>query len=155
MNIDEIIANFLRDAQYRVAELAVVINDKKKEGYNYEEEEWLRAQLILWMDLLYDPRADIYEGYNFLEDWTDREIQAECEYLRKLTGMGDIPWLTFAGYSPQIRQEILGDSSGGASFPFGNVGDILIYEVAGNIPVPRPFPDVGGMVGETIAEYFN
>ena len=154
MTIDEIISNFLRGAQYRIAEFTIEINEKKKEGYNYDEEQFKRAQLILFMDLLYDSRANIKDGYNFLADWTDLEIQRETEYLRKFTGMGEIPYLTFAGYSPEIRQEILGDGSG-ATFPFGNVGDMLVYLTAGNTPVTIPFPEEGGMIGETIDEYFN
>ena len=153
-DINTIVNDFLRDAQYRIAEFTIEINEKKKEGYSYDEEQFMRAQLILFMDLLYDSRADIYEGYNFLEDWTDLEIQRETEYLRKFTGMGEIPYLTFAGYSPEIRQEILGDGNG-VTFPFGNVGDMLIYQTAGIAPVTIPFPEEGGMIGETIDEYFN
>jgi hypothetical protein len=154
MTIDEIVSNFLRDAQYRVAEFTIAISDKKKEGYNYSDEDFMRAQLILWMDLLYNSRGSIYEGYNFLESWTDREIQEECEYLRKFTGMGEIPYLTFAGYSPEIRQIITGGGDG-ISFPSGNVGDILYYATQGTTPITTPFPQEGGMIGETIDEYFN
>ena len=152
--IDETINNFLRDAQYRIAELSVSIEEKRKEGYSHDDELWLRSQLILWMDMIYDPRGGIYDGYNYLESWTDREIQAECEYLRKLSGMAHMPLLTFAGYSPQIRQIITGDS-GSATFPYGNINDILVYTSAGNTPVATPFPQIGGMTTETIAEYFN
>ena len=156
MTIDEIVNNFLRDAQWRVAELGNEITALKKQGYDYEEPKWLRAQLILWMDLLYESRASIYEGYNFLGSWSDRDIQAECEYLRKLTGMAKVPIITFAGYSPEIRNEIIGGDPGdGVDFPFGNVGDILVYETQGSSPNAIPFPQVGGMEGETIFEYFS
>ena len=157
MDIDEIVSNFLGDAQYRVAELGIEINTQKKEGYNIEENTWLRAQLILWMDLLYESRSSIYEGYNYLGSWSDRDIQAECEYLRKLTGMANIPYITFAGYSPEIRNEIIGDPEGGtgAEFPYGEPDDILVYAEAGTTPVATPFPIEGGMTDETIFEYFN
>ena len=156
MEIDIIVSRFLADAQYRIAELGTEINTQKKEGYNIEENTWLRAQLILWMDLLYESRSSIYEGYNYLGSWSDRDIQAECEYLRKLTGMANIPYITFAGYSPEIRNEIIGgDPSIGVDLPYGVPDDILVYLTAGTNPVPQPFPKEGGMIGETIFEYFN
>ena len=156
MNINIIVERFLADAQYRIAELGTEINTQKKEGYNFEENTWLRSQLILWMDLLYESRNSIYEGYNYLGSWTDRDIQAECEYLRKLTGMANIPYITFAGYSPEIRNEIIGGGGGiGINFPYGVPDEILVYLEAGTSPVPQPFPSEGGMTGETIFEYFN
>ncbi len=154
MTIDEIVDRFLADAQYRVATLSIEMTDQKKEGLPITNNEWLRSQLILWMDLLYDSRHSIYDGYNFLGSWSDREIQAECEYLRKLTGMTEIPYITFAGYSPEIRNNIIG-GGGGVSFPFGNVNDILVYQTAGNTPVTQQFPEEGGMIGETVFEFFN
>lgn len=159
MTIDEIISRFLADAQYRVAEYAGEITELKKEGYTYDEQSFHRAELILWMDLLYESRMPVHDGYNLLGAWEDREIQAECEYLRKVTGMANMPYITFAGYSPYIKSEIEGGDvippGGSPTFPFGFVGDILVYENDGTSPVTRAFPEEGGMINETIQEYFS
>jgi hypothetical protein len=156
MNINQYILDFLADAQYRVAELAGEILELKNGGYGYEVEEWERAQLILWMDLLYESRDSIWDWYNYLGKWTDKEIKQECEYLRKLSGMSKIPWLTFSAYAPDVVNVILGGGTS-ANFPTGNSGDILLYDTDGLNPTPTHFPEEGGMTDEitSITEYFT
>jgi hypothetical protein len=156
-DVNTVVNDFLRDAQYRVAELAIAINEGKKKhkrrrGKNTEEKDW-RTQLLLWMDILFDSRNPIYStDYNFLFDWTDREIIAECEYLRALTGMNNIPFLTWAGYSPTVRVVVTQQVAG--NLPAGNEDDIITYDGNGN-PITIPFPKIGGMQSETISQYFS
>ena len=154
MNIDQIINNFLRDASYRIAEYSIVIDTKKKEGENYDKERHLRSVLIQAMQVFYAPKQNLKEGYNYASNWTDRQIQAEIEFLRKVTKMTKYPSLTFTGYSPLIRQEILGDS-GNATLPLGSTNDILVYSGNNNNPDPVPFPMEGGYKQESIDVYFG
>ena len=105
------------------------------------------------MDCLYESRHTIYgSAYNFLYDWTDNEIMGECEYLRALTGMNDIPYLTWAGYSPTVRTVITQLTTG--NLPVGSEDEIITYD-GNSTPITIPFPKVGGMQGETIAQYFS
>ena len=157
-DVNTVVNDFLRDAQFRVAELSIVIDNakrtkKKRRGGRTEQEQQWRAMLILWMDCLWDSRQPIHgSDYNFLFDWTDREIIEECEYLRYLTEMNEIPYLSFAGFSPEVRNKITETVAG--NLPAGNEDDIITYDGNGD-PITIPFPKVGGMVAETIAQYFN
>ena len=155
-DINEVVDRFLADAQYRIAELSIEMNQLKDDRQPYERQAKIRANLILWMDLLYESRDCIYEGYNYLGEWTDEEIQAECEYLRNISGMAEIPAFSFAGYSSTIKANIVG-ATPDAQFPFGTAGNILVYENDGSIPVTKPFPEEGGMIEEIndINLYFN
>jgi len=154
-DVNQVVNDFLRDAQYRVAELAILINKGKTESRRqnrYEQEQDWRSQLILWMDILYDSRHDFKSGYNFLYNWTDREIIEECEYLRKITGMNEIAWLSWAGYTQMIREEVTGTS--GSGLPVGTEDEHIIYDGNGNA-YATPFPTTGGMQSETITQFFS
>ena len=153
-DVNTVVNDFLRDAQYRVAQLATLVNKGKTESKRrnrYEKEDSWRAQLILWMDLLFDSKHSFKTGYNFLGDWTDREIIAECEYLRKITGMNEIAWLTFAGYSQTINQIITGVIG---TLPVGTEDEHIVYDASGN-PYATPFPVTGGMGSLTISQFFS
>lgn len=155
-DVNTVVNDFLRDAQYRVAELSGVIDDKKRKSKrrrSNEKEKDLRAQLLLWMDCLWDSRQTIHgDDYNFLHDWSDEEIIAECEYLRAISGMNEIPFLTWAGYSPSVRTVITQLLTG--NLPVGILDDHIVYDGNGD-PIATPFPKVGGMQGETIDVYFS
>jgi hypothetical protein len=152
-DLNQTVYNFLADAQYRVAELSIEMSEMKVRRSEYNEKHDLRAQLILWMDLLYESRDNLYgDAYNYLSDWTERQILAECEYLRQLSGMAAIGYITFAGYSPIIIANT--NSGSGANLPAGNENDYIRYDVNGN-PITEPFPNVAGMTTETIEQYFS
>ena len=155
-DINTIIADFLRDTQYRVAELSIEIDQARDQQLFDKGAFAIRAELILWMDLLYDARHNIREpDYNFLDSWEERDIIGECEYLRQKSSMSSIPYLTFAGYSPEIQNIIIGDpGSGGGTLPTGNPGDHIVYNAA-SVPITEPFPEIGGLQGETIDQFFN
>ncbi len=158
-DVNQIVNDFLRDSQFRVSELSIIIDASRDTAVKSLEVkqaiEW-RSELILWNDMLYESRHDIFDpDYNFLTPniWTDRDITAECEFLRQKTGMADVPYITFAGYSPEIRNTIIGED-GGTGLPTGNPGDYIEYNVSG-IPQTVPFPSIGGMTTETIQQYFS
>ena len=153
---EQTVSEFLRDGQYRIAELTIEIDQKKRDSIDWLEPALLRWELINWMNLLVDPRQDIKDGSNFLlsgsQPWTEREVIAECEYLRRKSGMNNIPWITFAGYSPVIRSE---EGSGGTGLPSGNPGDTIIYD-SSSVPRAVPFPQYTGNPNDVnIDEYFN
>jgi hypothetical protein len=153
-DLNTVINEFLRDAQYRVAELSVELDDARDQRLFDKGAFAIRAELILWMDLLFDPRQDVLDpAYNFLDGWDERDIIGECEYLRQKSGMSSIPYATFAGYSPDISNKIIGEGSG-ETLPVGSPGDHIVYNTSG-IPVADPFPTEGGMQSETIDQFFD
>ena len=161
MTVNEYISNFLRDAQYRIAELTIQIDKRRNEG----EEDPLflamkekRQSLILFMEVVYDPYTNVRDGSNFLsasEAWTDREVMKEIEYLRDYTGMALIPYAVFTGYYPTIVNNILGSggSDPGQVFQEGAYLEILRYKVSGNLEA-IPFPQYMGMGDLSINDYF-
>lgn len=155
-DLNTTIADFLRDAQYRVAELTIEMNAMKKKRDEYYSLHDLRAQLIMWMDLLYESRDSIYgDDFNYLdpEIWPEWDIISECEYLRRISGMATIGYLTFAGYSPIVRNIITG-GSGSGNLPVGAENQYIRYDANGD-PVAEDFPSIGGMETETITQYFS
>lgn len=156
-DINTTIADFLRDAQYRVSELATIIDKAKRSSSNgihkvQKEEDW-RAMLLLWMDILYEVNDQLVDDkYNYLWDWTDTEIKAECEYLRALTQMAEVPLLPFAGFSADVLNIITGKETG--NIPVGNENDYLRYDANGDL-VAEPFPSTGGHTNETITQFFS
>jgi hypothetical protein len=164
MTTAQYISDYLRDAQYRIAQLGIEIDNKRDEG----EEDPLfallrekRKALIDFMEIVYDP-YHLYQdgGYNFLAAptaWTDREIAAEVEYLRDFADMTRIPYGVFTGYYPTIVNNILGDGFGAnnsAVFPEGDYLDILRYNASGQLEA-IPFPQYTGMGNLSINDYFT
>ncbi len=151
-DLNTTIADFLRDAQYRVATLSIEMYGMKRRRKEYDRLHDLRAQIILWMDLLYESRDSIYgDDFNYLGGWTDRQIIEECQYLRKIGGMSNIAYITFAGYSPIVRSVITGVAN---VIPSGLENQYLRFDAGGNL-VAEAFPVTGGMTTESISEYFS
>lgn len=151
-NLNTTISEFLRDAQYRVSKLSIEMNAMKKRRRGYDKLHDLRAQLLLWMDLLYESRDSIYTPeFNYLGGWTERQIIGECEYLRSISGMATIAYITFAGYNPVVRNVITGIEG---NIPAGTENQYLRYDANGNL-IAEDFPSIAGMQGETITQYFN
>ena len=148
--MEEYISNFLVDAQYKVAILTIEINNKKGRDHDFKKEYLMRLELSIWISVLYEAYQDIYNGYNFLGNWTDTQIKEECEYLRAKTGITRVPYLTFASYAP----EIVVAQQQGDGVPAGSRGYLVTYN-ASNQPISAPAPVEGGMLNMTIDEYFS
>lgn len=163
MSIEESIHDFLRDAQYRVAEISITLNESDWTVNNpeYQEQFSMRMQLIQFMDSLYNARFSFIDNkYRFL-DWTDDEIQREIEYLRYWCDIGSIPYLTFTAYYPWIVNNVVGSGGSAVGVPVGSSGGISgslgQYLVFGlnNTLQPQDFPDRCGVSpGESINDYF-
>lgn len=113
MSLNQEISNFLRDSQYRFAELTVNKDAREDTGdIAIRSEISIRRQLDAFLFLLYTNRYDIItpeqgDWPNFLYDkWTDDEIITEMDYLRELSEMNLIPWLDFTASVNVIRQEV-------------------------------------------------
>lgn len=164
LNIAQYVSDFLRDAQYRVAQLTQEIDSKRDEGENdpvFMSLKDSRQSLINFMEIVYDPFTYFEDnGYNFLSAevaWSDREIVAEIEYLRSTTGMTRIPYGAFSGYYPSILNNILGDggpSSTPTGLPDGDYLEMLRYNASGQLE-SVPFPVYIGMVTLDINDYFS
>ena len=152
MDIDQVIADFLKDAQFRIAEIGVELDnlaDMSSEEYQILADH--RLQLSEFIGIIYVGQWNIIDGYNLL-DWDDYDIQQESEYLRTETGMINSPFTTFSCVYPQIVNNIVeGD---GAGLPVGDPGDFIYYNTNGE-PVTVQFPRLVGMQsGDTVQSYF-
>lgn len=169
-NLNTIVSEFLRDAQYRIGELSVEINKLDKEGsYLVEEKRKQRTQLSVWMSVLYEGRWYISDGnYNHLrmteiagleDSWTEYEIISEIEYLRYYTNMNEVPFINFTAHYPQIASSLGSGRSVGSgntlSFPAGLPGQVVLYDTQ-SIPYAESLDNYGGMYDtETIDAYFT
>lgn len=151
--MEEYISFFLVDAQYRVAELTIEINEirqRSKKKNDWKKPYLMRLELSVWISILYEAYMNIYDGYNFLSNWTETQIKEECEYLRAKTGITRIPYLSFASYAP----EIVIVEGAGTGVPTGEQGQIVTYDAARRA-VAQPAPTDGGMLNMTIDEFFE
>jgi hypothetical protein len=167
MTINEYIDNFLRDAQYRVGTLSAEIDEIGDDGsYRYEELFFKRLELTLFMDVVYEGKWYITDGYNHIQytttsgtktGWTEREVIQEIEHLRYYTEMNEVPFVTFTAHYPQIVNPIGsgGSGSGTGSLPAGQFGQIMGFNAIGE-PVAQNVDPYGGHIdGEPIAAYFS
>lgn len=162
MTIDDIIANFLRDAQGRIANIAVEIDKISDDGgYRYQELLNQRSMILDLMSILYTGDWYIESGYNHIqygaleEEWTERDLISEIEKVRYATEMNEMPFINFTGHYPQIIDLITGGSVSGDSLPTGDYLDLLIANISGQF-VPQSFSNIGGMFElESITDYFS
>ena len=168
MTIDEHIGNFLRDAQYRIAQLSVEMDKLGDDGsYQYRDMYSKRLQLSVFMSILYEGNWRIIEpGFNHiqfevsasgaLETWTEREMLAEIDYLRYYTNMNEVPYITFTGHYPLIQASSSSESGGsgsGESLPQGLYQQMIIYNLS-NVPIAVDIdPYAGPLDGESINTY--
>ena len=155
------INDFVRDAQYRIAELSVEIDENRDNGqYRMAEALLLRHELSTFVEVLWWSRHPIIDGSNFLaasEDWTDAEITREIHRLRNKGGLNPVPYISFAGYNPEIISQ--GDGSGGgcdgSCFPQGTLGQYLAYDGSGTV-IAQAWPEyVGANPQDDIFDYFE
>lgn len=159
MDVNKKVNEFLRDAQYRIAELSVDIDTSRQNDnseYEIGEAYDKRSQLLIFMDVLYESFSPIHDGYNYLASWTDKGIVSEIEYLRNVTGMNPMPYLDFAANNVSfaddstsggtgndahaIHTNIAGEIHGVSEKPNPSNTDILIIEDAANGYVKRRIP---------------
>ena len=152
--IQEHIAFFLRDAQYRFAELT----DKKNslisvESKQYKEIRSLRWQIYTFMSVVYESYYDIYEDdqSGFLNDWTDDEILAEIEYIRSISGISEAPYLEFVGLSQEIIQ--VSQTGGSANIDASTTNNIAVYKNSTALK-GKPISDTAGKLTSDITAFF-
>lgn len=152
--IDQYIADFIRDAQFRMAEIATELDALGDfDSPRYIELDGYRRELYAFMDILYVGNWSIAGGYNHL-DWDEYDIKAEAEYLRNRTEMITSPYTTFVGLYPQIVENISGGVNG-TGLPAGDPLDIIQYNLNSE-PVTVKMPTFAGMqTGDTPTTYFT
>lgn len=162
MTLDQYIADYLRDAQYRIAELSVEMNELEDQGsYQYRKLYRSRLELSTFMDLLYEGKWLVQDGYNHLQvgedmTWKEREVIEEIEHLRYYNKMNEMPLITFTAHYPKIASIISGGGSGsGDSLPAGNPGQFMGFDNTG-APEAQTISAWGGHIdGESITAYFS
>ena len=162
MTLDEYIANYLRDAQGRIAEISVEMSELEDQGsYQYRKLYRSRLALSTFMDLLYEGKWLIKDGYNHMQigetlTWTEREVIEEIEHLRYYNKMNELPYITFTAHYPKIASVISGGGSGsGSSLPAGNYGQLMGFDGSRRPEAQTISPWAGHLDGETITAYFS
>lgn len=170
-DLNTVVSEFLRDAQYRIGTLSVEINNLDKEGsYNVDEKRRQRLELAVFMAILYEGKWFIADSeYNHIQTaeaageedaWTEYEIISEIERLRYYTNMSEIPFVNFTAHYPQIASFIGTSGSSGSAgntitFPIGLSGQVIFYDVSG-VPYTDSIDLYGGMYDtESIDTYFT
>lgn len=159
LDIDQIVNDFLRDAQYRVAEITIEMDSMDNESNRgYRELQKVRHQLITFMSVLWWPYDELADGYNFMlagtTDWTERKIIKEIEYLRRVARLNQVPYLSFTNHITELLSMSATSTSTGYGFPIGTQGQYITYNISGD-PIAVDFPIHGGMKAyEDINMYF-
>jgi hypothetical protein len=163
MTTDEHISNFLRDGQYRIAELSVSMDTIVDKGsYQYRECFQWRLEIIMLMRILYEGKWYIQDGFNHIQfgstddTWTENDLVKEIEHIRYYTNMNEMPYITFTAHYPQIASTIGGSGQvGSAELPSGNPGDVIFYN-SESVPYADSINPYGGHEDdETIEQYFS
>lgn len=150
--IQELVEDFLRDAQYRIAEIQNEMESLDDQDFRFELLKEQREDLYLFMHCIYIGQWNIKDGYNHL-DWDDWDIQNEMEYLRESCEMITSPFVTFVGNYPSIVESL--GSSFGDALPSGTPQDYIYYDANGNA-VTAPFPvQAGATDSDTPSTYFQ
>lgn len=154
INIDQYVADFLRDAQFRIAEMGVEMDAESDfNSPRYEELYGYRLELYQFMAVVYVGEWSIPDGYNHL-DWSEYDTRAEMEYLRNRTSMVTSPFTTFVGNYPQIVENITGINLA-TGLPVGVNGQYVGYDINGN-PVAIDFPVLAGAIDtDTALTFFS
>jgi len=170
MTINEHIDLFLRDAQYRIAQLSVEIDELEDQGsYKYQELFRWRLELSSFMDVVYTGVWFITDGFNHIqltdeqdteEGWTESEVMQEIEYLRYYTLMNEAPFITFTGHYPQIVNPVsqttgIGSVGNGVILPSGQPGMTVFYDASGQLYADSISPYSGHIDNESINAYFS
>lgn len=168
MTVEEVVNDFIRDGQYKVAELTIEMDQLDDSGnYLYVEKEKLRHELLTWIDTLFWGRHELVESsqgsvntdpYNYTASgnaWTDDEIIRECHKLRAKASLNPVPYISWNNYNPQIVSfAASGGSGGNVNFPPGTLGQYLAYDINGNV-VAQSWPIyAGALESEDIFDYF-
>lgn len=157
MNITQHIDDFLRDGQYRFAELAVEMDQNRDNGDTYFNTlKFDLFELGMFLNVLYESRIQIKDATNWTaRDWTDKELLACIQYFRDKHAMNQVPFESFFMFqnywSTRLSETVVGSGTG---LPSGNPGDFLLYNSSG-IPVPVPFFDFVGAGYSSPYQYFN
>jgi hypothetical protein len=163
MTLDDYIANYLRDAQGKIALLSVEMNELEDQGsYQYRELYRSRLELSLFMSILYEGKWLIQDGYNHMKigestTWTEREVISEIEWLRYHHHMNEMPYITFTAHYPRIASTINGGGGAGSVplFPTGAYGKLMGFTAAGEAEPQDISPWAGHIDGESISTYFS
>lgn len=165
--IHDDILDFLRDAQFRVAELSAEIDELEANGESevpkFKHNQ--RIQLFTFMEILYEINWPISNGYNhlvstdtvpvYVAGWTEDDIQDEMMHLREVTGMTEQPSISFTPFWTEVINIINPSAPSGGLNITGNPGQYIQISVSG-FPVAVDIDPYGGMrPNETIDDYFN
>lgn len=171
MAIHTEILEFLRDAQFRVGELTEEIDELYNQGEieSPKTKHGHRVELLMFMEILYEVGYTLNgTNYNhvvshpeeeYISPWTEQMILDEMEYLRIHCGMSEQPLMTFVPFYIDIINVITplpspGNSGSGINVT-GTQGQMLMFDVSGNLMAIDVDPYGGMKPNETITDYFQ
>lgn len=159
MELTEEILNFIRDAEYKIGQLTTeMLNMSDDEDEEYTELNYIRENLINFSDMVYNTRYSFRDGVdNRFMDWSNHEILAEIDYIRKYADLNPVPYISFGNRSTIVISKTTESSSPGQNntIPIGSEGDLLTFDANGNL-ILTELSDVAGWDGvESISDYFN
>ena len=160
MTLEQHIAEFLRDAQYRLAEMSYELSSKSNRKIkNYDEKLLLLKRLTIFIHLLYVEDYPIYDtSFNFL-NWSKNQIIKEIEFFRAKLNINVVAFAEFVNYKTivQLQNQILNitnEAIAANDINAGSIGQNAIYVDEKTIG-PQSFDTIAGYDGTSISQYFN
>jgi hypothetical protein len=140
MTLNEEIQLFLADASFRVQEITSELQRKKEGTGPYYELRRERGRLISFIQVLYNDWNDIHSGFNWMNNWTDREVREEMAHLRNEMKVQHMPHISFPGHNGFSLMKV-GENSPSSSTSTSNIiGEVAnlnaLYVVTGGDAFP-------------------
>jgi hypothetical protein len=156
MTFQERVNQFVSDAVYRIGELGHLMDAlADNSNYQYRDMYSVRRDLSNFLAILRHTTMSIKEGTTFL-DWSEYDIEKEMQFLRRLSGMNQLPIMNFLNHAVGVLVIQQGGSNGGgtpANFPAGLQGMTIFYNVS-NQPYADYIDPYAGMGNDDINTYF-
>lgn len=151
------IAEFLRDAQYRYAELSFELSQRRnKKVTEIALKRKQLKELCAFFNLLYVERYDFVSGDINVSPWTEAELIAQMEKFRLELNINVQAIGQFTGHTPNIfiKVQDLTQIGINGSITSGAVGLNAVYSGEREISAEDPVEAVGSE-GLTANQYFN
>lgn len=170
MAIHTDILAFLRDAQYRVAELTSEINEGLEIGeiQSPKSKHRLRLELSMFIEVLYEINWGFTNGYNliltnedpvvYMTGWNLNLLNHEMQYLRNKAGMVNMPLISFGPYWTDVVNISTGQNNppiNGGLNVIGVYKQFPMFNISNQLVAVDVDEYAGMLLNETITDYFS
>ena len=156
MDINKEISDFLRDAQYKLAQLTFQMDGNEDDGdVYYQELKEARWELDYFYSILLETSQQMEGGYNWLTtaEWTEKDILNEIHYLRSKHQMNGMPVLDYQHTTHQIISFI--NDGGGGSLPTPTAPGLILVSTTTGWEEGTLGDYVGMLDTESLDTYFT